>query len=87
MTHTRNVRYGLLPLSLLLVPFIAMQFTDEVAWGFGDFIVAGGLLFGSGILYALLSSKIKTRSNRTAVGVAIFTGLVLVWVTLAVGLD
>lgn len=87
MRHTRNVRYGLLPLSLLLIPFIAMQFTDEVVWDIGDFIVAGGLLFGSGLLYATLSKRIKTRSSRTAVGAAIFTGLVLLWVTLAVGLD
>lgn len=31
---------------LLLVPLVAMQFTDEVDWGGGDFVVAGGLLFG-----------------------------------------
>ncbi len=30
---------------LLLVPAVAMQFTEEVAWGLGDFVAAAVLLF------------------------------------------
>ena len=29
---------------ILLVPLIAMQFTEEVKWTLTDFIIAGGLL-------------------------------------------
>ena len=33
---------------LLLIPFIAMQFTNEVDWTVSDFIVIGILLPGTG---------------------------------------
>jgi hypothetical protein len=33
---------------LLLVPLVAMQFTDEVKWDLFDFTVAGMLLAGTG---------------------------------------
>ena len=32
---------------ILLVPFIAMQFTDEINWKPFDFVVAGLLLLGA----------------------------------------
>ena len=38
---------------LLLLPLVAMQFTNEVNWTFSDFLVAGILLFGTGGLIEL----------------------------------
>ena len=38
---------------ILLVPLVAMQFTDEVVWTLSDFVVAGVLLFGSVLVYEL----------------------------------
>ena len=38
---------------LLLIPFIAMQFTDKVSWTILDFVVMGILLLGTGILCEL----------------------------------
>ena len=35
---------------LLLIPFIAMQFTNEVKWSLPDFVAAGVLLLGTGLL-------------------------------------
>ncbi len=32
---------------LLLIPLMAMQFTDEVNWTLSDFVVAGALLLGT----------------------------------------
>ncbi|MGK7368692.1 MAG: hypothetical protein ACNS64_00650, partial [Candidatus Halalkalibacterium sp. M3_1C_030] len=43
--------------SLLLIPLIAMQFTDEVVWTLSDFIFAGTLIFGTGLTYKLLTKK------------------------------
>ena len=34
---------------VLLIPLIAMQFTDEVNWSGGDFVFAALLLLGVGI--------------------------------------
>lgn len=40
------LRVALVTGLLLLVPLVAMQFTDEVRWNLADFVVAGALLFG-----------------------------------------
>ncbi len=71
---------------ILFVPFLAMQFTDEVNWTFGDFVVAGVLLFGAGLAYEWVGRRMENVSYRVAVGVAVAAALALVWVNLAVGL-
>lgn len=76
---------------LLLIPLTAMQFTQEVNWTLSDFIFAGALLFGTGMMYILvtriLAKKIAANSiYRIAVGFALFSGLFLVWVNMAVGI-
>ena len=70
---------------LLMIPMIAMRFTQEVNWTLGDFIVAGILLFGAGLTYELISRLGSTFTYRAAVGVAVATALFLIWVNLAVG--
>lgn len=71
---------------LLLLPFIAMQFTDEVNWTLFDFVVAGVLLFGTGLLCELILRKVKTTGYRIAICVAILAMLLLIWIELAVGI-
>jgi hypothetical protein len=71
---------------ILLLPLLAMQFTDEVVWGLADFAVAGGLLFGAGLTYQLVARKAGNIAYRVAVGVAVAAALILVWMNLAVGL-
>ena len=71
---------------LLLIPLIAMQFTDEVVWTLSDFIVAGFLLFGTGLTYKLITRKSDAIAYRVAIGFALLTGLFLIWANLAVGI-
>jgi hypothetical protein len=71
---------------LLLLPLLAMQISDEVAWDMADFAVAGALLFGTGLAYELLSRKADSLAYRAAVGVALAAALLLVWMNLAVGI-
>ena len=71
---------------ILLLPLVAMQFTDEVGWGPVDFIVAGVLLFGSLLTYELVARKMGSLAYKAAVGIAVATALLLVWVNLAVGI-
>ena len=51
------IRIALGTAFILLVPLVAMQFTDEVAWDLADFVVAGILLFGAGLAYELIATK------------------------------
>lgn len=71
---------------LLLIPLTAMQFTGEVVWTLSDFILAGALLFGTGLVYTLITWKSAGWAYRIAVGFALLTGLFLIWVNLAVGI-
>jgi len=87
MLQYRNiVRIAIATVLLLLIPLIAMQFTDDVTWGPGDFAIAAILLFGAGLTFELVSRKGGTIAYRAAVGVAVGTALVLVWANLAVGI-
>jgi len=63
-----------------------MQFTDEVVWDLADFVVAGVFLFGAGLTYKLIARKGSNIAYRVAVGVAVATALLLIWMNLAVGL-
>lgn len=73
-------------LFVLLVPLLAMQFTDEVSWSPADFAIAGALLFSAGLMYGLIARKMDNIAYRAAVGLAVLTGLILIWVNLAVGI-
>lgn len=71
---------------LLLIPLIAMQFSNEVVWTLSDFILAGILLFSTGLTYKLITKKSENPAYRIAIGFALFAGLFLIWSNLAVGI-
>jgi hypothetical protein len=70
---------------LLLIPLVAMQVSQEVTWTGSDFVIAGGLLFGTGLTYLLVARLGPNTTYRLAVGVAVLAGLLLIWINLAVG--
>lgn len=70
---------------ILMVPLVAVQVTDQMAWSVADFAVAGALLIGTGLMYELGTRKARTTAYRAAVGVAVAAALLLVWINLAVG--
>lgn len=72
--------------SLLLIPLIAMQFTQEVKWDLFDFIVAGVLLLGTGLLCELVIRTIRSTKNRILLCGFVLFVLFLVWAELAVGI-
>ena len=71
---------------ILAVPLIAMQFTSDVNWGLGDFIVMGALLAGAGMAYELLASKLHNPAHRWLLGFGVLTMVLLIWAELAVDL-
>lgn len=80
------VRIALATGIILLLPLLAMQFTDEVVWDMADFIAAGVLLFGTGLAYEMMARKGGTVAYRAAAGVALATAFLLFWVNGAVGI-
>ena len=71
---------------LLLIPFIAMQFSNEVNWTLLDFITAAGLLLGTGLLCEFVLRKVKKTGYRIALCAALLLLLLLTWIELAVGI-
>jgi len=69
--------------SILLVPLVATQLSEEVTWTLADFVVMGALLFGAGLAFILAARRVT--KHRIAVGVAILSVLLWVWAELAVG--
>lgn len=71
---------------ILLVVMIVNQFSDEVDWKTGDFIVMGILLMSAGLALEFIAKRMSTPSRRVAVAVAITITFLLVWAELAVGI-
>jgi len=71
---------------ILLIPFIAMQFTNEVDWSVSDFAIMGVLLYGTGLLCELVLRKVKSVQNRILICAALVIAFLLVWAELAVGI-
>ncbi len=71
---------------LLLLPAIAMQFTREVNWGLGDFLVMG-LMFGIlGMGLELAARASRNNAYRAGAAAALGTGFLVTWSNLAVGI-
>ena len=87
MTKKSILYILLITASLLLIPLVAMQFTEQVNWTMFDFLIAGVLLFGTGISFLyLLSNTSTSKKYKIIMGLLIFAVLLLVWAELAVGI-
>jgi hypothetical protein len=78
------IRVALITAAILMIPFVAMRFTNEVNWDETDFIVMGTMIFVTGLMLNLIMRKAgKYRIYAALVIVFLFLWL---WVELAVGL-
>jgi hypothetical protein len=71
---------------LLLLPLVAMPFTNEVNWDEADFIVFGAMLAVACGTCELAARMTGNSAYRAAVGVAVAAAFILVWMNLAVGI-
>lgn len=71
--------------AILSIPLVAMQFTREVNWTAGDFVVMGTLIFGMGSMF-IWSARRVNKKNRLVVGLIILAAFLAIWVHLAVGI-
>jgi ABC-type cobalt transport system substrate-binding protein len=71
---------------ILLIPFIAMQFTQEVNWGIMDFVVGASILliFGFAIDYTRHCLRRSKSLKLMIAGILIV--LLILWAELAVGI-
>jgi hypothetical protein len=80
------IRIVLVTAALLMVPLVAMQFTNEVTWTILDFAAAGFLLIGTGLMLELARKRLGNLTQRRIAYVAILFALLFVWAQLAVGI-
>ncbi|GAB1445712.1 MAG: hypothetical protein KF860_06610 [Cyclobacteriaceae bacterium] len=86
MKNTRLIIIVLVIGTMLLIPLVAMQFTNEVNWKLMDFVVAGVLLLGTGLLAELVIRKVKNIRYRVVIVLGLLMALLLIWADLAVGI-
>lgn len=72
--------------TLLALPLVAMQFTDEVQWTPFDFGVFGAMLGLAGGGFEFLLRRGRAVSYRLAAALALGTGFLTMWINLAVGI-
>lgn len=87
LLQNKNILFiALAVAAILMLPLFAMQVTSEVSWDLLDFMVAGALLFGTGLAFELATRKTNQLIYRLAMGATLLTALFLVWSNLAVGI-
>lgn len=71
---------------LLLLPLVAMQFTDEVQWTGSDFVFAGVVIGSVGVAAELAVRRSRNLAYRAGAGIALLAAFLLVWINAAVGI-
>lgn len=69
---------------LLLIPLLAMQFSNDVNWGVFDFAVVGILVAGMASLFVLAARKF--RSRRWLIAVLFGFAFLYIYAELAIGI-
>ena len=72
--------------TILLIPLIAMQLTNEVNWSVFDFIIMGAMLTITGLLGEIIFKKVKKYKHRVVLYVVVAIIFLLIWAELAVGI-
>ncbi|MFL6373549.1 MAG: hypothetical protein ACJ73D_02670 [Pyrinomonadaceae bacterium] len=65
--------------AILLIPFVAMRFTNEVVWTFLDFAVMGGMLLVTGLAIEFALRILRTTWARAAAVMVVLFGFLMVW--------
>ncbi|MFZ1788250.1 MAG: hypothetical protein WAT92_08070 [Saprospiraceae bacterium] len=86
MTNKRLMIILALVVTLLSIPLIAMQFSEQVDWDIFDFTIMGVLLLGTSLLCEFVLRKVKTLQNRILLCGAILLVFFLIWAELAEGI-
>jgi hypothetical protein len=72
--------------AVLIAPAVAMRFTTEVAWTASDFLFAGLLLVGAGLVWEAAAATLRRPLYRRAAAGLIVAAVLVVWAQGAVGI-
>ncbi len=86
MQYSKFILPTCITAGILMIPLIAMQFTQEVQWTLFDFAVMGILVFGTGSAYQFLAGRSSRTAYKGGAIIAVVASLLLVWMNLAVGI-
>ena len=86
MSSKKFINILLVVAILLSIPFVAMQFTAEVSWQVGDFLVMGVLLTVAILGCDFAIRKVKNTRHRFLIYFVVLLVFLLVWAELAVGI-
>lgn len=85
MNPWRIIGWGMAA-GLLLLPLVAMQFTDGVDWTALDFVFAAIMFGGTGLVFELAVRMAPNAAYRSGVACALAAAFLLVWINGAVGI-
>lgn len=71
---------------LMIVPVVGMQVSDEWQWTGSDFVFAGIMIGGTGLLLELAARASRNWAYRSGVAVALLASFLLIWINGAVGI-
>ena len=80
MKNKRLIGIFLVVALLLLIPLIT-----RAPWSLFDFVLAGVLLSGAGLVFELLLRTVKKNEYRIALGLALLAALLIIWIEISVG--
>ncbi len=73
-------------LVLLLIPFIGTLISDQVNWGFFDFIIMGAMLIVLGLTINLVSIYVSRSKYKVLMITGSLACFLLLWAEMAVGI-
>ena len=76
------LRVALVSLGLLMVPAVASRLVEGWNWPAAAFVRVYFLFFATGLVYALVARRMRARSYKMAVGLALVTAFALGWSTM-----
>lgn len=66
-------------MSILSIPLIAMQFTNEVNWSVSDFLIMGALLLTVVLVIEFILRKVTKTKSRIGIVAILLVLFLLIW--------
>jgi len=77
---------ALVTAAVLMIPLVAMQFTNEVNWTGSDFVAAGVLLALAGLVLTFALHTVRSAKSRLLAIGLVGLGFLYCWAEMAVGI-